>query len=93
MRDDRERLLDIGEAARNLSDALRDRHPDVPWSQIIAMRNTLVHDYFGVDVEEIWSTVEKDLPALKRQVETILEELQISRSIGDPAVRSEGDKA
>jgi uncharacterized protein with HEPN domain len=66
----------IGEAARKLSDDLRARHPEVPWPQIIAMRNVLVHDYFGVDVEEVWATVERDIPVLKRQVEAILQELE-----------------
>ena len=41
----------IGEAARKLSDEFRVQHPDVPWAEIVAMRNVLVHEYFGVDVE------------------------------------------
>ena len=60
----------IGEAARKLSHSSRQEHPEVPWAQIIAMRNILVHDYFGVDVAEVWSAVEKDLPVLKRQIKT-----------------------
>lgn len=43
----------IGEAARQLSDELRASRSEIPWAQIIAMRNILVHDYFGVDLEEI----------------------------------------
>ncbi len=62
----------LGEAARKLSDALRQRHPEVPWAQIIAMRNILVHDYFGVDVIEVWAAVERDIPDLKRKIGTIL---------------------
>jgi len=62
----------IGEAARKLSDPLRQSHPEVPWPQLVAMRNVLVHDYFGIDVEEVWSTVQRDLPVLKRQLTTIL---------------------
>ena len=64
----------IGEAARKLSEDLRINHPTVPWSEIVAMRNALVHDYFGVDVEEVWATVERDLPDLKRKIEEILQE-------------------
>lgn len=63
----------IGEAARKTSDALRQRHPEVPWPQIIAMRNILVHDYFSVDLEEVWAAVERDLPELKRRIGAILQ--------------------
>jgi uncharacterized protein with HEPN domain len=62
----------LGEAARKLSDALRQGHPEVPWAQIIAMRNILVHDYFGLDVVEVWAAVERDIPDLKRKIESIL---------------------
>ena len=62
----------IGEAARKLSDELRARDQEIPWPEIIAMRNVLVHDYFGIDVDEVWSTVEDDLPGLKRRVRTLL---------------------
>ena len=65
----------IGEAARKASAALRDSHPEVPWSQVVAMRNILVHDYFGVDIEEVWAAVVRDLPDLKRKIEVILREL------------------
>jgi uncharacterized protein with HEPN domain len=65
----------IGEAARKLSEALRQSHPEVPWAQIIAMRNILVHDYFGLDLEEVWAAVQRDLPALKSQIGAILHEL------------------
>lgn len=62
----------IGEAARKLSDASRKAAPDIPWPQIIAMRNILVHDYFGVDIEEVWAAVEKDVPVLKRKIRPIV---------------------
>ncbi|MCX6844324.1 MAG: DUF86 domain-containing protein [candidate division WOR-3 bacterium] len=62
----------IGEAAGKLSDEFRVQHPDVPWSEIVAMRSMLVHEYFGVDVEEIWTTVQYDLPRLKPKLAAIL---------------------
>ena len=65
----------IGEAVRHLSDALRAKHADLPWAQIIGMRNILVHDYFGIDLEAVWSTVVQDLPDLRRQMEAILREV------------------
>jgi uncharacterized protein with HEPN domain len=63
----------IGEAASKLSTPLRTAHPDVPWVEMIAMRNILVHDYFGIDTNEVWAVVEKDLPSLKQKIEAILQ--------------------
>ena len=65
----------IGEAARALSTELRSRYSDVPWSQIIGMRNILAHRYFGIDVDIVWSVVEHDLPELKSRIELILQEI------------------
>jgi len=61
----------IGEACRALSPDVRDRHPEVPWSRIIGMRHILVHNYFEIDGDLIWSAVVADLPALKRDIEAI----------------------
>ena len=55
----------IGEATRRLSTQLPDRHPEISWRDIIGMRNKLVHDYFGVDLEVVFSTVTEDLAVLK----------------------------
>ncbi len=63
----------VGEACRSLSAELRDGHPEVPWSAIIGMRNILVHDYFGLNLEEVWAAVERDVPTLRRQILAILE--------------------
>ncbi len=64
----------IGEAARALSADFRERHPEIPWAHIIGMRNILVHRYFGIDIDAVWSAVERDLPELKGQIEAILAE-------------------
>jgi uncharacterized protein with HEPN domain len=64
----------IGEACRALSGEFQAQHAGVPWSDIIGMRNILVHHYFGIDPEAVWSVVEVDLPALKMNVLAILSE-------------------
>lgn len=66
----------IGEAARNISDTLSDRYPDVPWREIAAFRNFAVHVYWGLKLERVWQIIEEDLPHLKAQVETILRDLR-----------------
>lgn len=58
----------IGEAAIKLTPAFRKAHSQVPWLQIITMRHVLVHDYLGIDLGEVWAVVERDLPALKKQI-------------------------
>lgn len=62
----------IGEACRAVSDELRKQRPEVPWTQIIGMRNIVVHQYFGIDVDAVWQVVEKDLVDLKPKIEAIL---------------------
>ena len=64
----------IGEAAGKVSRALQARHPEVPWREIVAMRNILAHDYFTVDLEEVWAAVVSDLAGLKINIESILRE-------------------
>ena len=63
----------IGEAVAQLSAEFRDSHPDIPWRAISSMRNAIVHAYFRVDLDAVWSVVQNDLPGLKSRIETILE--------------------
>lgn len=62
----------IGEAAAQLGRDFHTAHPEVPWAQIVAMRNVLIHEYFGVDLEEVWQIIARDLPAFKSRVEQLL---------------------
>ncbi len=61
----------IGEAARGVSQSLKDSHPEVPWAQIIALRNILVHEYFGLNLQQVWTMLTKDLPRLEEQIRQI----------------------
>jgi uncharacterized protein with HEPN domain len=62
------RLQMIGEAARHLSQPLRDRHPEVPWRLVIGMRHHLVHGYFDVDPDVVWTAVTERIPELKTHI-------------------------
>src|SRR5258708_31928924 len=65
----------IGEAAAGLSDDLTAAHPEVPWRQIIATRNRVVHGYFEVDLDIRWDVAIRDVPGLADQVQRILTDL------------------
>ena len=65
----------MGEATRAISDELRKKYPKIPWREMVAMRNVLAHDYFGIDIEQVWTTVQGDLPALKERIEAIIHDL------------------
>lgn len=54
----------VGEAAKQVTEATRALHPSVPWSAAARMRDRLVHHYFDIDLDVLWSTVTEDLPAL-----------------------------
>jgi uncharacterized protein with HEPN domain len=64
----------IGEAAKRVLPETRDAHPSIPWRDMAGMRDKLVHDYLGVDVEMVWATARGDLPALLRELEAVLAE-------------------
>ena len=66
----------IGEAVGKLSPELRSSYPEVPWSQISAMPNILVHDYLHIDLDEVWLVVQNDITAFKSRIETILRAIE-----------------
>jgi uncharacterized protein with HEPN domain len=68
-------LARLGEAVARLSPSLRRRR-SVPWKQIIGMRNILVHEYFRIDPETVWTAVELHLPSLEKETRKILAELE-----------------
>ena len=62
----------ISEAASRVSADTREAHPEIPWHEIIGMRNRLVHGYFEVNLLRVWDTVQEDLPALIAQLEPLV---------------------
>jgi uncharacterized protein with HEPN domain len=61
----------IGEAATNVPDEIQRKYLEIPWAKMKGIRNILIHEYFGVDIEVIWETIQKDLGPLKQQLEKI----------------------
>jgi uncharacterized protein with HEPN domain len=62
----------IGEAAMHIPSEVRDRHPEIPWRQIIATRNRLIHGYLGIDNDTLWSIIQSDLPDLLSKLRAIV---------------------
>jgi uncharacterized protein with HEPN domain len=62
----------IGEAATRVSQDIRDKAPQVPWRQLVATRNRLIHAYLGIDDDIVWSIVTDDVPALRRPPRELL---------------------
>lgn len=65
----------IGEAARHVDEATAAIAPAVPWIDIRDMRNILIHEYFGVDLQTVWKTIADDLPALETRLGELLDQL------------------
>lgn len=72
------RLLEIiGEAAKRIPESIQLQNPDVPWKDITGTRDRLIHAYFHIKAERLWSTVENDLPLLRSSIRRILDEDQV----------------
>jgi uncharacterized protein with HEPN domain len=70
----------LGEAANNIQKCdseFTDKHPEIPWLAIYAMRNRVSHAYFQVDLEIVWKTIQNDLPEMRQQVRALAQALLI----------------
>ncbi len=63
----------IGEATKKISIEIRDEHPGIPWKDMAGMRDKLIHDYMGVDIDAVWDTVKEDIPVIKRKMKGLIE--------------------
>lgn len=66
----------IGEAANRVSLGFRETHCDIPWFDMINMRHRLIHEYFRVDVDIVWKTIQEDIPPLEKQIKKLLEKAE-----------------
>ncbi len=74
----------IGEAVNNLPDDFKKKNNDIPWRYVISMRNKMIHEYFGVDLDIVWKTIQEDIKEFKDKIEkmesTNLTNLKLSKS-------------
>jgi uncharacterized protein with HEPN domain len=66
----------LGEAVKRIPDDIRSQHPQIPWKAVAGMRDVLVHEYWGIDVNVVWATVQEGLPPLKAVIVEITRNLQ-----------------
>ena len=64
----------IGEASKRISEETRNKHPEIPWSDVARFRDLLIHHYMGVDTKRVWNTIETHLPGLRKAIDAILNE-------------------
>ncbi len=66
----------IGEASRNIPEDIRSKYKRIPWKRVIGFRNIVIHGYFGVDLEIVWTIITRHLKELKPEIERMLKELE-----------------
>lgn len=69
------RLALLGEAFRGVSLELREAHPEIPWNQVVAFRNIVLHEYFGIDLTLVWAIVAEHIAPLRTGIKLILQSL------------------
>ena len=72
----------IGEATKNVPNRIKEKYPDVEWKEAIGFRNVLTHDYFGIDLESVWDTLNSNIPILKKHIKEVLKSEQKSELPG-----------
>jgi uncharacterized protein with HEPN domain len=64
-------LENIGEATKKIPEPIRSKYPNLPWNEMAGMRDILIHEYFGIDYEVVWKTIENDLPVVKNFIQQL----------------------
>lgn len=65
----------IGEATKKIPKILRDKYPNIPWKKMAGMRDKMIHEYFGIDIEIFWKVTKDEIPPLKLFIQSMLSDL------------------
>jgi uncharacterized protein with HEPN domain len=68
-------FVNIGEAVGRLSDDLKEKENEIPWTKIKELRNIVAHDYFGIDAEEVWEIIKNHIPDFKSKTKEIVDKI------------------
>jgi len=74
----------IGEAANHLTPHFKKLNPEIEWPEIIALRNILIHEYFGIDTKIVWDIINNDIVFMKAKVKKIIDQIKISPNLFNP---------
>lgn len=66
----------IGEAVKSVPKQIKEKYPEIPWKDMAGMRDRLIHEYFGVKIDVVWTTIEDEIPVLKPKFQKILKDLE-----------------
>lgn len=66
----------LGEAAKKIPERIKTKHPQIPWKRMTGMRDKLIHEYFGVDLEKVWLVVKEELPPIKPFIRQLKDEVK-----------------
>ena len=75
----------IGEAAKNVPDTIKEKHQDIPWREMAALRDKIIHGYFRIDYSIVWNVISDDLPAIEPKISALIKELEKSPAHHRPA--------
>ncbi len=69
----------MGEASKRVSASLKEDYPDIPWGEMVSMRNVLIHNYLGISEKTLWQTVKHDIPPLYEQLRRVYDTIEGSK--------------